>query len=651
MKTVVQVVGNHETVRFAATEFSRYMRRATGKPMWSARATSPRSVTFTIGICEDVGVPRPQSVTPDDDWICIEPRDRGYVLTGSNPRSVLYAVYRYLRELGFRWIRPGRRGEIIPRLMRATKRGISVDERPSYRYRTVCIEGSPSYEHVRDMIDWQTKHGMNGYFLQFDYGHFFWRSWYEHRTNSYWKSERCDLRRSKEIAAKVEREIKKRGLRFERVGHGWTCAAIGVPGEGWVKHDKPLAPGKRKLLAKVKGKRELFGGIAANTNLCYSNPDARKALTDSIVDYAKAHPKVDVLHFWLADGLNNSCECDDCKKGRPADFYVRMLNELDEMLSSARLSTKIVFLIYLDLLWPPKRERIKNPDRFLLMFAPITRSYLEPFAASQVTQVRMKPYERNNLRFPTGAIENLAHLQGWQKIFEGDGFDFDYHNIWACYYDPNQVTVAKVLHKDIQGLKSLGLAGLNSCQNQRCFFPHSLIMDVMARTLWNRRATFKEIAEASFADSFGNDAQVVFTFFKKMSELWKPLFKPALAPNRDKNDLEKGQRNLPKMETLVKSLRSTVQSNLGNTSGAVKWSWRYLKEYIDLLDLLLPAFDAYLHRSPDCRQKFEAAFDHLWRKEQLLHPVLDVSTFTIVLNWRIQELEGTISKERLTLLG
>ena len=39
--------------------------------------------------------------------VCVRARGRGYLLTGSNPRSVLFAVYRYLHAAGFRWVRPG----------------------------------------------------------------------------------------------------------------------------------------------------------------------------------------------------------------------------------------------------------------------------------------------------------------------------------------------------------------------------------------------------------------------------------------------------------------------------------------------------------------------------------------------------------------
>lgn len=129
----------------------------------------------------------------------------------------------------------------------------------------------------------------------------------------------------------------KRSILYHAVGHGWTCEPLGLNGLGWDPVTDTVDQKYRQYLALLNGKRELFQGIPLNTSLCYSNSEARKIMAESVVEYLENNPAVDILHFWLADDMNNQCECDACKTVRPSDFYVMMLNELDELLTQKEI--------------------------------------------------------------------------------------------------------------------------------------------------------------------------------------------------------------------------------------------------------------------------------------------------------------------------
>ncbi len=448
-----------------------------------------------------------------DDAILIDVKDFTGVITGTNARAVLIAVYRYLKELGFTFLRPGVGGESYPESLNL--KTVFVGEKASYRHRGICIEGIVSQKNLVDIIDWIPKASMNGYFMQFQLPRAFFDRWYAEETPH---REKVNLSDDdiRAIVALGEEEIEKRSLLYHGVGHGWTTQAFGIDGSSWCTHDEP-EPQYRDILAEINGERKLFKSVPLNTNLCYSNPIARERVTDNIVNYCKTHPELSYLHFWLADGMNNNCECENCRTKRTSDYYVQMLNDLDEKLTRENLDTRIVFLVYLDLLWRPLSEKLKKSDRFVLMFAPISRTYVESFDLSEKTETQ--PYELNKLKFPTTESENIAYLKEWQENIKCDSFDFDYHLMWAHYYDFAQYNHARVICEDIKKLSDMGLNGYVSCQVHRNFFPSSLDMNVMAETLWDKTVDFDAVAERILSEEFGDDYMKVKDYLSTLSEL------------------------------------------------------------------------------------------------------------------------------------
>lgn len=477
-------IGNHQTIDFACEETVRYLQKlinqhASVSLELNQKYYSDTELTIWIGLINESGslTDNVKAAYDFNDEIHIDIINGKGIIGGTNPRSVLLAAYRFLTELGFRWIRPGADGEFVPDTDLFSQT-IKVHEKPSYTHRGICIEGANSFENVRDIIDWMPKLGFNAYFFQFREAYTFFERWYNHSENPFRKPEGFSFEKARNFIRLLENEMAKRSILYHAVGHGWTCEPLGLNGLGWDPVTDTVDQKYRQYLALLNGKRELFQGIPLNTSLCYSNSEARKIMAESVVEYLENNPAVDILHFWLADDMNNQCECDACKTVRPSDFYVMMLNELDELLTQKEIKTKIVFLIYFELLWPPEKEKIKNPERFILMFAPITRSYNESFQ-SRESLPALPDFERNKISCYTSVAKNTAFLNAWQKIFRGDSFDFDYHMGSNQQADPGQHEISNILYQDIVNLKKIGLNGFISCQVQRSFFPTGLAMTVL----------------------------------------------------------------------------------------------------------------------------------------------------------------------------
>ncbi len=507
-----------DVLNFARCELRRCLKQMTGED------GAADGIALAVGN-ELVGVDPPAVANAylDDSYDMALKAGCGFV-AGSNPRAVLLGVYRLLRELGCRWVRPG--AEFLPWLGPGGfhQARIEIREAAAHRHRGVCIEGAASREQVLNMIAWLPQAGFNSYFIQFRDAFTFYDRWYRHTGNPDWKEEPFDRTQAASYTAEAAALAKSRGLLYHAVGHGWTCEAVGIPGVSWEPIADVMPDETRELLAEVGGRRRLFNGIPLNTNLCYGNPVARRKIEEEIVRYACAHPEVDYLHFWLADDVNNQCECARCANTRPADFYLMMLNGIDRALSEACVATRIVLLCYLDLLWPPERERLANPGRFILMFAPISRSFAQPLPAIPPyadAEPPLPPYRRNQIEPPRGITENLAFFEAWQRVCPGlDTFDFDYHLMWDHFRDPGHRQVARVLHADTGRLKRNGLNGLISCQIQRVFLPTSLPMHLLGRGLWNPAESSDKLTAEIMAAEFGESWRDVSHLLDRLSRLF-----------------------------------------------------------------------------------------------------------------------------------
>ena len=449
--------------------------------------------------------------SPDDGYSIAVEAFCG-TIAGKNERSVLFGVYAFLNELGFRFPTPYI--EIIPDKVACDS--VHLDDNAKYRHRGFCIEGAVSYENVLSVIDWLAKNRMNTYFTQFITPYEFFKTWYSHDNNPLLRGSDtipspADI--DEFIDSRLLPEMRKRGLVWQAVGHGFNSECFGYRGFNWDRVDSSDGLDK-SIMAEIDGKRDLFEGIPLNTNLCLSNKSVRDRFVSVVLDYLDKHRSVDCLHIWLADGANNSCQCDECMKVLPSVWYIKLLKEIDEALTEKHIDTRIVFLSYFDLLWPPETVDL-NTERFIFMFAPITRSYKK--SVSEYDDTKTAQFCIENNVFPKRQEENLAYAREWKKRFKGDSFVYEYHYMWNLFRDLPDYYNAKILYEDIQGLRTLGFNGYISCQQTRVFAPTGLGMHVMAAALWGTDRSFEELAREYFEVLFGDKSDEVLSFIEKIS--------------------------------------------------------------------------------------------------------------------------------------
>lgn len=494
--------GAAEPVAFAAAELAAYL----------TRMLAGEEGTLAVGL--EV---RPDREPGLPDWFSVELDRDGGTIAGNSGRGVLLGVYDCLRRLGCRFPAPIRGCEVVPAVTRESL-ALRYEHRASFRHRGVCIEGADSRENVLDFIDWLPKVGYNSFFLQFKSPYIFYARWYQHRGNPLREAEPFAPADALAWAEEAEGELKRRGLLLHKVGHGWTGEVLGCEALSWDANPLPLAEEKRPMAAQVGGARGLYKGVSADTNLCFHNGEAVDAFAALVTDYARANPSVDYLHIWLADEYNNVCECGGCQATTPSDQYVELLNEIDHRLTAEGLGTKLVFLLYQELLWPPVRAKLTNPERFVLMFAPISRTFERSYEVDGGLPP-IPPYQRNQIELPTALPQNLAFLRGWQERFKGDSFVYDYPLGRAHYGDFGYVKLARVISGDVKRLGALGLNGYVSCQELRAGLPNFFPNYVLGRTLMDASLDVNELLGEYFSAAYGEDWPVVADFLFQLSGL------------------------------------------------------------------------------------------------------------------------------------
>ena len=155
-------------VDYAAEELKKYLRMMMPEcgDIYISRAFGGVPTDgFVLGLMEDFGISTEEATDlVIDDILHIDTTDTAGIIAGSNPRSVLMAVYRFLRENGCRWLYPGVDGEYIPM---QDVHGVKFHKLADMRYRGWCNEGAESQQCMMETIEFAPKIGLNTYMIEF----------------------------------------------------------------------------------------------------------------------------------------------------------------------------------------------------------------------------------------------------------------------------------------------------------------------------------------------------------------------------------------------------------------------------------------------------------------------------------------------------
>ncbi len=567
-----------QPVTFAAEELKKYLSMMVPECGKIDITYDPNATDgFRLGLLEDFNLPCEAPDATQDDVVHVETTVEGGVLAGSNPRSVLFAVYRFLKENGCRFLFPGNDGEYIPR---KPIEPVQYHKMADHRYRGHTTEGAPSLDHVLSYIDYQAKQEMNAYGL---FGlHPYHNRFYLHGHNEKNRPpEPIDYSLVEQWTKLCEAEITKRGMQVWEGGHEFVIKAVGLD-----PADRSLYKKKKKTvpeeviprLAMMNGKRGLRKNDPQYTNFCMSQPALRRRFAEVVVEEMEKNGQMDQFMVALADTNNNHCECEECQKLTPSDYYVMCLNEMDALLTEKGIDAKIQFGAYVDTMFAPEKIRFNNPDRFVLLYCPISRDYTKSLTPDSVIPEPGK-YVRNNWEMPDSTEGGYALFKQWLDVFPGTSIAYEYHYWVHQYRDPGMMSMARRIYEDAYSWKQTGMNGAIQDGSNRSFFPNGFIDHIYGATLWNRDLDFEAEAEDYFRYCYGDDWKQVRYYLDRMSA----AFDHGYMCGHRSADPDKGEHYDPSrisalqsVHELAAEIRALVKDHMAMPTRPQTVCWRLL---------------------------------------------------------------------------
>lgn len=582
----------NETVEYAAEELKKYIvAMSRGRINPEITDSGDSSSGIVLGTLDELSLDTSDLTDPFvEDIVDIKVKNAVGYIAGSNSRSILFGVYKYCYSLGCRYIRPGPDGDYIPKAD-VTSHEFVYRKKADSPVRGEIVEGCVSYEHCRDTVYYLPKIGMNAYMIEGYVPYAYMHKWYGHVGNTRLrrKGQVTDYDKMDDYMRLLERDIKRVGLQLHTLGHAWMFSKFGMKNSGRSDGEQKLAPEAEQYVALVGGKRKLHNGSQFYTHFCYSNPDGRRILAETVVEYATKNPHVDYVHLWLADSINNSCECVACRKYEPSDWYVLLLNEIDDALTAAGLNTRIVMIMYVETVRPPKVLRLKHPERFIMTVA-IGSHYEKGYQRTECTEP-LPPYEVNNFKYFTAPQQFMCHDE-WKRINNGMlSSIFEYRFYMDHYVDLGYMQIARETHRDMKALDAMDFQGCLTDKTHRNYMPTALPVIMMGETLFDHSIDFETFTNEYFEGAFGEDGGKVREYLEGLTELLSPSnfrvdanldideggIGQAVTQKRSwKNNPEVAER-ARRIPDYIDAFKETIEDNISYAySNAQMDSWIYL---------------------------------------------------------------------------
>ena len=471
------------------------------------------------------------------DSFSLESREGKLFISGSNPRSVLFGVYEYLKKAGFDFLYPGKEGEIIPENPEFSLDGFHIKETASRTFRGIAARpDADNLQEGYDLISYMAKNKYNLFFMEGydddrpgdEYSVIDGEHPLQHVEHAL-KGKSWEERKSIALKQKtMVDEARRHGLIIERAGHGWN---YGVPEHYGKNHG--LSPEEARAELKAKGKVNKQAEVAVSTwfQICICREEVREIYADHIISYLKKHKdEIDIAAIWMGDGYDNKCQCEECIKQPFSDMYLDIFRRVALRAKEELPGMLLEALVYFETLEPPTRNYLEGLDNVIINLAVWRHCYFHKLDDSCCRLPDWNPDYRHNRTHDVANGKRLINYDqfvpylGWRKVV-GDEIKtllFTYNTLAKGpdrYFMTYDLTL---LAAHLADYDRHGFDGMVNCQCH-CSWdkPTGLQLYGAARILWNKEDNNpQKIRRELFDKLFGDKSEQVISYCDKVAQLY-----------------------------------------------------------------------------------------------------------------------------------
>ncbi len=471
------------------------------------------------------------------DSFSLKSTDGKLFITGSNPRSVLYGVYEYLKYSGFAFLYPGPEGEIIPESPQFTVDGFDRKETASRTFRGIAARPEPGkLEEGIQLIHFMAKNKYNLFFMEgydedrpgdqysvIDGVHPLQHVEYAFKGKSWEERRNIALEQKKMVD-----EARRYGILIERGGHGWN---YGVPEHYGLLHHLSVEEAQKTL--KAKGNVNKMAEVAVSTwfQICLEKKEVREIYAEHIVSYLLKHRgEIDIAAIWLGDGYDNKCQCKRCISRPFSDWYLDIFRRVALKMKELMPDLILECLIYFETLEPPTRNWLEGLDNVILNLAVWRQCFFHHLDDPSCRLPDWIPDFRHNRSHDTPRDKRIINYdqylayRSWREVIGNDLKCLVFNYITLCpaidrhfmSYD-----LAPLQKYSLADFDRLNIDGMVDCQCH-CSWdkPANLQLYGAARILWNKAdCDTQKIRQELFTALFAEKAGPVILYCDRMSRL------------------------------------------------------------------------------------------------------------------------------------